>query len=189
MHGCVTGSFAARIPWIASHVGVDVGHLGIALLMPGIGALLAMPFSGRLAHRFALRPLVTVTIVAWSACLVLPALPTSLIALCGALLVFGAVAGLADMAMNAEGVLVEKLFGRSVMSSLHGFWERGRPGRVGRLGSRVPCRNRHPAPVRGRGARPRRGRRCSRPAADRGPRRRPTSLRRRPSRFRPGPSF
>jgi hypothetical protein len=93
--------------------------------MPGIGALLAMPFSGRLAHRFALRPLVTATIVALSACLVLPALPTSLVALCAVLLVFGAVAGLADMAMNAEGVLVEKLFGRSVMSSLHGFWSVG----------------------------------------------------------------
>ena len=125
VHGCVTGSFAARIPWIASHVGVGVGHLGIALLMPGIGALLAMPFSGRLAHRFALRPFVTATIVAWCACLVLPALPTSLAALCAVLLVFGAVAGLADMAMNAEGVLVEKLFGRSVMSSLHGFWSVG----------------------------------------------------------------
>ena len=125
VHGCVTGSFAARIPWIASHVGVGVGHLGIALLMPGIGALLAMPFSGRLAHRFALRPFVTVTIVAWCGCLVLPALPTSLVALCAVLFSFGAVAGLADMAMNAEGVLVEKLFGRSVMSSLHGCWSIG----------------------------------------------------------------
>ena len=125
VHGCVTGSFAARIPWIANHVGLSVGHLGVALLMPGIGALLAMPFSGRLAHRFALRPFVTATIVAWCTCLVLPALPTSLVALCAALLVFGAVAGLADMAMNAEGVLVEKLFGRSVMSSLHGFWSVG----------------------------------------------------------------
>jgi predicted MFS family arabinose efflux permease len=125
VHGCVTGSFAARIPWIASHVGVGVGHLGIALLMPGIGALLAMPFSGRLAHRFALRPFVTATIVAWCACLVLPALPTSLAALCAVLFISGAVAGLADMAMNAEGVLVEKLFRRSVMSSLHGFWSVG----------------------------------------------------------------
>jgi MFS family permease len=125
VHGCVTGSFAARIPWVASHVGVGVGHLGIALVMPGIGALLAMPFAGRLAHRFALRPFVTVSIVAWSACLVLPALPTSLAALCAVLFVLGAVAGLADTAMNAEGVLVERLFGRSVMSSLHGFWSVG----------------------------------------------------------------
>jgi predicted MFS family arabinose efflux permease len=125
VHGCVIGSFAARIPWIASHVGIGVGRLGVALLMPGIGALVAMPFSGRLAHRYALRPFATVTIVAWCGCLVLPPLPSSLVVLCVVLLVFGAAAGLADMAMNAEGVLVEKLYGRSVMSSFHGFWSVG----------------------------------------------------------------
>lgn len=125
VHGSVTGSFAARVPWIASHVGVDVGHLGIALLMPGIGALVAMPFSGRLAHRYAFPPLVAATIAAWCACLVLPALPTSLPLLCVVLVVFGGAAGLADMAMNAQGALVEKEFGRSVMSSFHGFWSFG----------------------------------------------------------------
>jgi predicted MFS family arabinose efflux permease len=125
VHGCVVGSFAARIPWIASHVGVGVGRLGVALLMPGIGALVAMPFSGRLAHRHALRPFTTATIVVWCVCLVLPPLPSSLAVLCVVLLVFGAAAGLADMAMNAEGVLVEKLYGRSVMSGFHGFWSVG----------------------------------------------------------------
>lgn len=125
VHGTVTGSFAARVPWIASHVGVDVGHLGLALLMPGVGALVAMPFSGRLAHRFAFRPLVAVTIAAWCGALVLPALPTSLAALCAALLVCGAAAGIGDMAMNAEGVLVERELGTSVMSSFHGFWSVG----------------------------------------------------------------
>jgi predicted MFS family arabinose efflux permease len=125
VHGAVTGSFAARVPWVASHVGVDVGHLGLALLMPGIGALVAMPFSGRLAHRFAFRPLVAVAISAWCAALVLPALPTSLALLCAVLLVFGATAGIADMAMNAQGVLVEKELGRSVMSSFHGCWSAG----------------------------------------------------------------
>jgi predicted MFS family arabinose efflux permease len=125
VHGCVTGSFAARVPWIASHVGLDVGHLGLALLMPGIGALIAMPFSGRLAHRYAFRPLVAATIAAWCAALVLPALPTAFAPLCVVLLVFGATAGLADMAMNAEAVFVEKTVGRSVMSSFHGFWSVG----------------------------------------------------------------
>jgi predicted MFS family arabinose efflux permease len=125
VHGCVTGSFAARVPWIASHVGVDVGHLGLALLMPGIGAIVAMPFSGRLAHRFAFRPLVAATVGAWCAALVLPALPTSLPLLCVVMLAFGATAGLADMAMNAEGVVVEQAYGRSVMSGLHGCWSAG----------------------------------------------------------------
>jgi predicted MFS family arabinose efflux permease len=59
-HGAVTGSFAARVPWIADHVGLGAGGLGIALLMPGVGALLAMPLSGRLVHRFNLRILVRV---------------------------------------------------------------------------------------------------------------------------------
>lgn len=125
VHGAVTGSFAARVPWIAAHVGVDVGHLGVALLMPGIGAMVAMPFSGRLAHRYAFRPLVAATIAALSATLVLPSLPTSLALLCVVLLLLGATAGIADMAMNAQGVLVEKEIGRSVMSSFHGFWSAG----------------------------------------------------------------
>ena len=87
--------------------------------------MVAMPFSGRLAHRYTLRPFTTVTIVVWCVCLVLPPLPSSLAVLCVVLLVFGAAAGLADMAMNAEGVLVEKLYGRSVMSGFHGFWSVG----------------------------------------------------------------
>lgn len=93
--------------------------------MPAVGALLAMPFSGRLAYRYTLRPFVAVSIVAWCGALVLPALPTSLGLLCVVLLVCGAAAGIGDMAMNAEGVLVEKLYGRSVMSSFHGFWSLG----------------------------------------------------------------
>jgi MFS family permease len=113
------------VPWIAAHVGIGVGELGVALLMPGIGAMLAMPFSGRLAHRYRVRPLVRVTIVAWCASLALPALPTSLALLCLVLLVYGATAGLADMAMNTQGVLVEQRFGRSVMSRFHGFWSVG----------------------------------------------------------------
>jgi MFS family permease len=125
VHGCVVGSFAARIPWLASHVGVEIGQLGLALLMPGIGALVAMPFSGRLAHRYAFRPLVRTTIVAFCTSLVLTAWPTSLAPLCVVLLAFGATAGLADMAMNAQGVLVEGALGRSVMSSFHGLWSVG----------------------------------------------------------------
>jgi MFS family permease len=93
--------------------------------MPGVGALLAMPFAGRLAHRYESRPLVAATIVAFCASLVLTALPTSLALLCVALLVFGGTAGLADMAMNTQGVMVEKSLATSVMSGLHGFWSVG----------------------------------------------------------------
>jgi len=125
VHGAVMGSFAARVPWVASHVGVGVGGLGIALLMPGLGAMLAMPASGRLVHRHDLRSLTRVLILAWCAALLLPALPTSLVLLCGVLVLYGAAAGLADVAMNAHAVVVEQRYGRSVMSSMHGCWSVG----------------------------------------------------------------
>jgi predicted MFS family arabinose efflux permease len=125
VHGAVTGTFAARVPWVADHVGVGAGGLGIALLMPGIGALLAMPLSGRLVHRYDLRSLVRVLILLWCAALLLPALPTALLLLCPLLVVYGAAAGVADVAMNAQAVLVEDRYGRSVMSSFHGFWSLG----------------------------------------------------------------
>jgi predicted MFS family arabinose efflux permease len=125
VHGAVTGTFAARVPWLADHVGLGAGGLGLALLMPGIGALLAMPLSGRLAHRYDLRTLTRVLILLWCLALLPPTWPTTLPVLCLALAAYGAAAGLADVAMNAEAVLVEERYGRSVMSSFHGFWSLG----------------------------------------------------------------
>jgi len=124
-HGAVTGTFAARVPWIADHVGAEVGALGLALLMPGLGALLAMPLSGRLVHRFDLRSLVRILILLWPAALVLTSLPTDVPVLCATLAVYGATAGLADVAMNAHAVLIEERLQRSVMSGFHGWWSVG----------------------------------------------------------------
>jgi predicted MFS family arabinose efflux permease len=138
VHGAVMGSFAARVPWVASHVGVGVGGLGIALLMPGVGAMLAMPASGRLVHHHDLRSLTRVLMLAWCAALLLPALPTSLVLLCGVLVLYGAAAGLADVAMNAHAVEVEQRYGRSVMSGMHGCWSVG--GLVGSASAALAVR-------------------------------------------------
>jgi MFS family permease len=124
-HGAVTGTFAARVPWIADHVGAEVGALGLALLMPGLGSLVAMPLSGRLVHRFDLRSLVRVLILLWPAALILTSLPTDVPVLCATLVVYGATAGLADVAMNAHAVLIEERLQRSVMSGFHGWWSVG----------------------------------------------------------------
>lgn len=124
-HGTVMGSFAARLPWVAAHVGVSVGQLSLALLAPGVGGMVAMPFSGRLVHRFPMRPLMAALMACWSLALVLPSLPTTLGALCAVMVPYGAASGVADNAMNAHAVEVEEGYGRSVMSSFHGFWSVG----------------------------------------------------------------
>jgi hypothetical protein len=51
VHGAVCGSFSTRIPWIEQHLHIGAGALGVALLAPTAGSLLAMPMAGRLAHR------------------------------------------------------------------------------------------------------------------------------------------
>lgn len=125
VHGAVTGSFATRIPWIQDHAQLSAGTLGVALAFPALGAALAMPLAGRINHRFGARAALRALLALWTLSLVLPGLAPNLPALCSALFVFGAAAGMADVAMNALGVETENRLGRSVMSSLHGMWSVG----------------------------------------------------------------
>ncbi|WP_309235377.1 MFS transporter [Streptomyces sp. TRM64462] len=125
VHGAVAGSFATRIPWIQEHAGVSAGQLGLALAFPAIGASLAMPLAGAVSHRFGARTALRGLLALWTLSLALPSLAPNLYGLCGALLVYGATSGMADVAMNALGVEVENRLGRSIMSSLHGMWSVG----------------------------------------------------------------
>ncbi|MGP3948627.1 MFS transporter [Streptomyces sp. 7N604] len=125
VHGAVTGNFATRIPWIQDHTGIGAGELGIALAFPAIGASVAMPLAGRISHRFGARAALRGLLALWTAALALPAFSPNLLALCGALFVFGATAGMSDVAMNALGVEIEERLGRSIMSGLHGMWSAG----------------------------------------------------------------
>ncbi|PJE95092.1 MFS transporter [Streptomyces carminius] len=125
LHGAVAGGFATRIPWIREQLDLSAGQLGLALAFPAIGASLAMPLAGRVVHRLGTRAATRVLLVLWCAALALPALAPHPVALCAALFVFGATAGMADVAMNAQGVEVERRYGRSIMSGLHGMWSVG----------------------------------------------------------------
>jgi MFS family permease len=121
----VTGSFATRVPWIQEHAGVSAGQLGLALAFPAIGASLFMPLAARVTHRFGTRAAQRVLIALWTLALVLPSLASNLLLLCAALFVYGATAGMADVAMNALGVEIEHRLEKSIMSGLHGLWSVG----------------------------------------------------------------
>ncbi|MFD7204437.1 MFS transporter [Streptomyces sp. NPDC059893] len=125
VHGAVTGSFATRVPWIQDHAGVSAGQLGIALAFPALGASVAMPLAGWVSHRFGARTALRGLLALWTLALILPSLAPNLAVLCGALFVYGASAGMSDVAMNALGVEVENRLDRSIMSSLHGMWSVG----------------------------------------------------------------
>lgn len=125
VHGAVTGSFATRVPWIADHASVGPGQLGLALAFPAIGASVAMPLAGWISHRFGARAALRGLVCLWTLALILPSLAPNLLTLCLALFVYGATAGMADVAMNALGVEVENRLHKSIMSGLHGMWSAG----------------------------------------------------------------
>ncbi|OKK09654.1 MFS transporter [Streptomyces sp. CB02400] len=125
VHGAVTGSFATRVPWIQDHAGVSAGQLGLALAFPALGASLAMPLAGSISHRFGARTALRGLIALWTLALTLPSIAPNLLTLCLALFVYGATAGMSDVAMNALGVEVENRLDKSIMSGLHGMWSAG----------------------------------------------------------------
>jgi len=125
LHGAVTGTFATRIPWIKDHLHLSAGELGLALVAPAIGSFLAMPLAGRVVHARGHKSAIRLLLGLWCASLALPALAPDLPVFALSLLLFGACAGTADVAMNAQGVEVEQRYGRSIMSGLHGMWSVG----------------------------------------------------------------
>lgn len=125
VHGAVTGSFATRVPWIQEHAGLSAGLLGLALAFPAIGASVAMPLAGWVSHRLGARTALRGLLALWTLSLILPSLAPNLLTLCFALFVYGATAGMSDVAMNALGVEVETRMKKSIMSGLHGMWSVG----------------------------------------------------------------
>ncbi|MGI5161084.1 MFS transporter [Microbispora sp. CA-102843] len=125
VHGAVAGTLATRMPWFQDHFGLGTAALGLVLLCPPIGSFLAMPMTARLAYRFGARATTRTLLALWCAALALPVLAPGPLWLAPAFLLYGAAAGMCDLAMNAQGVLVQRRLGRSVMSGLHGMWSVG----------------------------------------------------------------
>src|SRR5215469_7240293 len=125
LNGVIVATWATRIPAVQARLMLSTGELGIALLGTAFGALVAMNLSGYLAARFGSR---SVTVIAsLSLCLMLPllALAPSLPLLVGTLVLFGASNGSMDVAMNAQGVSVERQYGRPILNSFHACWSLG----------------------------------------------------------------
>jgi MFS family permease len=125
VHGAVTGSFATRVPWVREHAHLGAGELGFALAFTAFGASCAMPLAGRISHRFGSRTALRGLLAMWTLSLVLPSLAPNMLTLCLAMFVYGASAGMADVAMNALGVEIEQRLEKSIMSGLHGMWSAG----------------------------------------------------------------
>ena len=124
-NGATLASWVSRIPAIKGGLKLSDGQFGVALLGMAMGALIAFPLAGLFVARFGSRRVTLVVGLAFCAALPLLALAPMQIGLALLLAVFGACNGAMDVAMNAQGVDVERQSGRSLMSSFHAMWSLG----------------------------------------------------------------
>ncbi|GAB3503262.1 MFS transporter [Spirosoma knui] len=130
--GLGMSSWAPMIPLAKDRLGLNDADLGLLLLLLGGGSMLMMPASGWLVSRFGSR--IVMAGAALLMALVLPLLLvlSSTVTMAVALFLFGSCIGAIDVAMNAHGVQVQNLYGKPIMSSLHGLFSVG--GLFGSLG-------------------------------------------------------
>jgi hypothetical protein len=120
----VFSGWYARIPAIQDELDLAPGELGVALFGAPVGLLLAQPVVGAVAARRGSRTLVAAAPL-YLAAVVLPALAVDAPTLLLAALVVGAANGTLDIAMNAQGIAVERAAGRRMFNSLHAAFSFG----------------------------------------------------------------
>ena len=125
LHGLAAGTWAARIPWIKETRHLSSADLGMALMGAAVGGLTAMPLAAWLISRLGSRALTRAGVLAMAVTLPIPAFSPGAATIFVALVLFGAAGGTLDVAMNAQGVVVQERYGRSIMSGLHGVWSLG----------------------------------------------------------------
>jgi len=125
LNGFVHANYFSRLPRIQDLFGIDNGVVGLVLLSSSVGALMAMPFTGWLIIRNGSR---RITIFgAFFYCSLIPFIywmPT-VWALVVLFFLLGVSAGMLDVAMNSQAVMVEKDLKKPIMTSFHALFSIG----------------------------------------------------------------
>lgn len=123
--GVIAGVWGVHVPSIKAAYGLDARWLALVLLATSAGSVAMLFLAGPLVGRLGVR---TVTVLAgWTFCgaLMLSLRLPGVAALVMVTLLLGAGESLYDVAINAEGTVLEQLGGRAVMSGFHGMFSLG----------------------------------------------------------------
>ena len=113
------------VPYAKQRLALDESVLGMLLLCIGIGSLLSMPFAGALSGRFGCRRIIILSGTVFLLAIPLLATASSPLMLGADLLIYGASAGVMEVALTIQAVFVEQASGRSMMSGFHCLYSFG----------------------------------------------------------------
>jgi MFS family permease len=125
LFAAVLGNWAPRVPAIKGGLELSNGDLGLALFGLACGFVVGTRLAPPLIDRLGCAAVVRASTYALCVSLVGPALAVDLVTLTAALVLLGVLGGTCDVAINAQGVLVERNQRRPLMSGFHALWSVG----------------------------------------------------------------
>jgi MFS family permease len=120
--GLCFASWASRIPDIKQSLHLNEAALGSILLALPLGQLVTLPISGRLVTKYGSKKILSFAVILYSLELTNLGWATQAWQLALALFIFGVCGNLCNIAVNTQGVSVEKVYAKPIMSSFHGAW-------------------------------------------------------------------
>ena len=118
-------AWLVNIPVVQERTGISHATLGILLLVLGLGGVVGMQIAGFVIARIGSKLVSLAALAVFVVAVNLPVHATGAVLLGIALFVFGLGNGAIDVAMNDQAVIVEREYGRPIMSAFHAFWSIG----------------------------------------------------------------
>lgn len=123
--GCLEAAWAPLVPYVKNAFGLDEATLGMLMLCTGIGSIAALPIAGWLCVRFGAKRVVYYSSFLMAFSLLSIGMLSSLWLTAVMLVLFGGCTITIDVSANVNGVAVEGLTGRHLMSGFHGGYSLG----------------------------------------------------------------
>jgi MFS family permease len=124
-NGFAFGVWSAHISVFKQNYQLSNAQLTIPLFTLALGAILSMPFVGRVFHRIDSSRIAWSGQICYAAMLSLLPWTRSLTWLAIGTFCFGLLRGTVDVSTNTQAIITERAYGSAVMSGLQGFWSLG----------------------------------------------------------------
>ena len=119
------GTWTSRMPAIKANLGLTTAQVSTVLLFAAIGSIFSFPVTAAALHKLGSRGASLLSGGLLAIGLVCFGLAPGWIAACVVMCLYGVLASTMDVAMNAQGVEVERATGEPVMSRLHAAFSLG----------------------------------------------------------------
>jgi hypothetical protein len=119
------GTWTSRLPAIKANLGLSTSQVSVVLLFAALGAIFSFPVTAAALHKIGSRGASLLSGALLALGLVVFGLAPTWALACVVMCLYGVLASTMDVAMNAQGVEVERATAQPVMSRLHAVFSLG----------------------------------------------------------------